>query len=236
MHGIKMIEMKPVNHQKLISAGALVALVGFVLSGPVGFLLVSQTKPQPVWVSPAAFVEHYHAIQDVPYYFGFLLIGGMVLLMVAHYMDARDQDSRMRFYNLVALCLATIFSTLIFFNYVCQILFIRNLALHYKPEYDPAIAMFSMANPLSFCWSNEMFGYGILGVATWLLASYYHGRSKFIRLTLIANGIVSLGSVVWTILDANWILTTAGYVGYFGWNLLMITMMIAIYKFARKVS
>ena len=115
-------------------------------------------------------------------------------------------------------------------------MFIRNLALNYRPAYDAAIEMFSMANPLSYCWGNEMFGYGILGLATWLMAGYYKGRNKFIRITLVINGVISLLGIILTIADARWVLTPAGYIGYFVWNLLMIVMMISIYHHSKKLS
>jgi len=46
---------------------------------------------------------------------------------------------------------------------------------------------------------------------------------------MIANGILSLASAISTIIGVGWIMTTAGLVAYFLWNLLMIFMMVAIY-------
>src|SRR5688572_30161165 len=126
--------MERVNYQKLISVSALIALTGFILSGPVGFLFVSLTKPQPSWDSPAVFARNYHIVQDLPYYLGFLLISGMLMLTAAHYLSYKSENNLTRFCPLLSVCLVTIFSALIFFNYVCQIMFIRNLALNYKQE------------------------------------------------------------------------------------------------------
>jgi len=224
----------------LISLGATVALVGFVLSGPASFIIIRAVCPQPPWVSPSVFVERYHIIQDIPYYFGFLLIGGMLMVSVGHYLsDAEKSEPIRRFYLLFALGLTIIFCTLISFNYVCQISFVRNLAINYKQEHDTAIAVFSMANPLSFCWANEMLGYAFLGVSTWLTARYYENRNNLIRIFMIANGVLSLASAVWTILDMSWVMTTIGLVGYSLWNVLMMVMMVAIYrdnKTSRQVS
>jgi hypothetical protein len=154
------------NYARMISLGAMTALIGFVTSGPLGFLIVNLVKPQPPWVSSAEFAANYHAVQDVPFYFGFLLIGGMLMLVVGHYLHCTDGDSENRFHLLIALSWSIAFFALISFNYICQTTFVRHLALNYKPEYDFAIATFSMTNPLSFCWANEMWGYGFLGVAT----------------------------------------------------------------------
>lgn len=41
------------DYNKLISLGALVALVGYIMSGPVAFVIVRLIKPQPPWVSNA---------------------------------------------------------------------------------------------------------------------------------------------------------------------------------------
>jgi hypothetical protein len=108
--------------------------------------------------------------------------------------------------------------------------------LHYRPEYDLAIAIFSMANPLSFCWANEMWGYAFLAIATWLAAGYYRNKNNAIYALMIVNGVVSLESAIWTIIDINWVLTVAGLVAYLAWNILMIAMMILIYRHAKKQS
>jgi hypothetical protein len=45
---------------------------------------------------------------------------------------------------------------------------------------DPAVAYLVMSNPISISWTFEMFGYAVLGVATWLIAPTFrdarHGR------------------------------------------------------------
>ena len=221
------------DHDKssnLISIGAMVALVGFVLSGPASFIIIRVVRPQPTWVSSSVFVENYHIIQDIPYYFGFLLIGGMLMVSVGHYLSETEMSEPIKRFNLLfALAWTIVFCTLVSFNYICQISFIRNLAVNYKPEHDVAIATYSMANPLSFCWANEMWGYAFLGISTWLTAGYYANRNNLIRILMIANGILSLASAISTIIGVGWIMTTAGLVAYFLWNLLMIFMMAAIY-------
>lgn len=222
------------HYNNLISLGAMIALVGYVLSGPVAFLTVNIIKPQPAWISPAVFAENYSTLQDIPFYFGFLLIGGMLMLAAGHYLNYHGDNEEKKFHLLVALGWTVVFGTLISFNYICQTTFVHNLALHYKPEYDAAIATFSMSNPMSFCWANEMWGYGFLGIATWLTADYYRYTNNVVRLLLISNGIVSIASAVWTIIDVSWVMTNAGLIAYFIWNMLMILLMIMIYIHARK--
>mgnify|MGYP001221119000 CR=1 FL=1 len=222
------------NYHRLIAPGTLVGLAGYVLSGPAGFLLVRLTQPQPVWVSPAVFAENYHVVQDMPYYFGLLLIGGMLMLAAGLFLNAQDEPVKIRFHLLLALMWTTFFAALIFFNYVCQTTFVRHLALNYRAEHDPLIATFSMANPMSLAWAVEMWGYGVLGVATWLMSGYFQTRNKAIYWLLIANGVVSVLTVVFTVIDMKWLLTPPGVAGYFIWNVLMITLMVLLYRYSRR--
>lgn len=224
------------SYHKLISLGSLIALTGYITSGPVGFLIVRAVKPQPAWTSPSVFAANYHIIQDLPFYFGFLLIGGMLMLAVGHYLSYKDNNPKTKFHLLVALGWTIVFFALISFNYISQTTFVRHLALNYKGEFDPAISTFSMANPLSFCWANEIWGYGFLGVATWLMAGYYSGRNNLIRSLLIANGVVSVATVGVTVGDMNWLMTPVGLGAYFIWNVLMMALMTLIYKYSRKRS
>jgi ABC-type Na+ efflux pump permease subunit len=218
------------KYNKLISLGAIIALIGYITSGPLGFMLVKLTTPQPDWVSAAEFAANYSFVQDIPYYLGFLLIGGMLMIAAGYYLNYKEENSKIKFQLLLSLLFATVFAALIFFNYICQTTFIRNLAMHYKPENDSIISTFSMANPMSLSWSIEMWGYGILGIATWLMAGYYKQKNNFIRWLLILNGIVSLLSVAFTISNINWVLTPAGIIAYMLWNILMIVLMIMIYR------
>jgi hypothetical protein len=223
-------------HNNLIKSGALVALIGYILSGPVAFMVTSLVKPQPSWVSSAVYAENYHVVQDIPFYFGFLLIAGMLMLSVAYFLEWLSNPSGTGFGIVMALCCMLVFSALITFNYICQTTFVHNMALHYKPEFDSSISAFSMSNPLSFCWANEMWGYAFLGISNWLTAKYYKDKNKIIYLLMSMNGIVSIISVIWTIIDVNWVMTTLGLACYFIWNLLMITMMLLVYKDAKQKS
>lgn len=210
------------------------ALSGYILSGPVGYLIVNVFRPQGDWTSVASFVEHYSPIQNIPYYFGFLLIGGMLMFASALYLNSVKESISIRFQLSLAFASTIIFCVLISFNYICQTTFIHNLATHFKPEYEPAIAMFTMSNPLSFCWANEMWGYGFLGVSTWLMSTYYSDKSKIIYTLLILNGILSVVSVAWTIIDINWVMSKIGLVLYFAWNVLMILIMVFIYYHSNR--
>jgi hypothetical protein len=228
---------KRLTYTNLIAIGSLVGLMGFVLSGPVAFVIVKMMRPQPAWTSAKNFADHYHVVQDIPYYFGFLLLGGMLMVSVGHYLNfAKEKSELKKFHLLVSFGWTIAFFTLITFNYICQTTFVRNLALHYKPDYDAAIEIFSMSNPLSLCWANEMWGYAFLGVSTWLAAGYYEGKNNLIKNLMIINGVVSVGSALWTVIDVDWVMTLGGLISYFAWNVLMIVLMILIYTYSRKVD
>lgn len=218
------------NYNKLISYGSAVALIGFITSGPLGFVMVKLTRPQPAWDSASVFAANYHFVQDIPYYLGVLLIGGMLMVAVGHYLNYTEENRKVKFHLLLSLLWATAFAALIFLNYICQTTFIRHLALNYTAQNDSIIAAFSMANPMSLSWAVEMWGYGILGVATWLMAGYYKEKNNTIRWLLILNGIVSIATIVFTIADINWVLTTTGLLAYMFWNVLMIVLMVMIYR------
>jgi len=223
------------SKRSLISLGSLTALAGFILSGPVGFLLVQIIQPQTEWKSPADFVANYNSLLNFPYWCGFILVGGMLILAAAHYLNAEEEKPLDKLHILLAVIWTTVFASLVFFNYICQVSFIPHLASHYKSEYDAAISTFSMANPSSLSWCIEMWGYAILGIATWLLSAFYRDKSKLIYVLLITNGIVSVLSAVLSVIDERWLLTTVGLVSYFLWNLLMVILLILIYRYSKTL-
>jgi len=228
------LSLKETRGERLISLGALTALTGYLLSGPIGFLLIAITVPQPPWVSPSIFAAHYHWVQDLPFYYGFILVGGMLMFAAGHYLNYTGTNKQIQFHLLLSVAWTIVFAALITFNYICQTTFVHNLAVHYKPEYDPSIAAFSMANPMSLSWAIEMWGYAFLGIATALMSGYYNDKNTLIKILLILNLIVSLFSAAAIIVDVNWMMTTGGFISYFFWNVLMIILMTLIYFDSRK--
>jgi hypothetical protein len=218
----------------LISFGSIAALIGFILSGPVGFLFVQLVKPLPAWTTAANFAAQYNPLQNIPYYFGFILIGGMLILAVAHYLNADNELPLDKMHVLLSVIWTTIFAAFVFFNYICQIAFIHHLATDYKPDNDTAISTLSMANPASLSWTVEMWGYAILGVSTWLLSAYYRNKNRTIHFLLTANGIVSILSAGFFVYDGKWLLTIIGLASYFLWNMLMIVLLILIYRHSKQ--
>lgn len=80
-----------------------------------------------------------------------------------------------------------------------------------------------MANPSSFAWFLEMFGYAAMGIATWLVAPAFggSGRANLIRRLLAANGLLSIMGAACTAVLDRWVFSTAGLISFAAWNLLI---------------
>jgi hypothetical protein len=214
------------DHEKARRTGrlaALGALLGVLLSGPLAVMLVSVTHPQPPWRDAEVFARNYHPIQLLPYAGGILLVAALIVLVSSLHASARASEKAT---TGAALVFTGAFAAFIFFNYVAQTTFVPDLARRYEPANAPIIAALSMSNPRSLAWGIEMWGWGLLGVATWLLSPVF-GRSKLERaaaLTFVANGAVSIAGALWTIARPGWVMTPAGLAAFAAWNVLLASM------------
>jgi hypothetical protein len=203
--------------------GAAGTLLGVLISGPLAVAFVSATRPQPPWQSAEVFARNYHPIQIVPYLGGIVLVAALVALIASiHAMARAEQKVRTQ----VALVFTGVFATLIFFNYVVQTTFLPELARRYEEKNASIIAAFSMANPTSLAWGIEMWGWGFLGAATWLVAPAFRGSrlERATALTFIANGPASIFGALWTVVRPGWVMTSAGLVAFASWNVLLALM------------
>jgi hypothetical protein len=200
----------------LRAASALIA-AGAVLSGPVAMMIVSRSAPQPAWESAEAFARHYAPIQALPYVLGFLLLAGFVWFIAGCFAIAAVT---LRVRATAAVVFTAIYAAMVFTNYTLQVGYVPRV-LGESPAVAAAI---TMANPSSLGWFLEMFGYAAVGVATWLVAPAFGGsaRGVTIRWLLIANGVVSVIGALCTALFDRWVFSTAGFVSFAGWNLLVI--------------
>lgn len=214
-------------------AGAALTVAGILLSGPLGLLIVSAVQTSGPWQGPAIYVQNFHPIQTLPFFCGFLLVSGYVVMMVALHQIAEE---RLKTQTLIAVVFTAIFATLIFFNYINQTTFVPALAHAYSPQFDPAITTFSLANPLSLCWAIEMWGYAFLGIATMLAAPIFN-RNRVERATallMILNGVMSIAGGVISVWDLGWVLTTPGLVNYMVWNALVLALSILVIVSLRR--
>ncbi|HJW28356.1 MAG TPA: hypothetical protein VJ508_03800 [Saprospiraceae bacterium] len=216
----------------LIRRGAIISLVGFILSGPVAVALVMYFTPQPTWSGVEAFRSHYDPLQTLPYFFGFILLTGILMMMTGLLQQSSGSQDEVKMQIRIAHALTLVFISLIALNYIGQTTFVPHLLSMHSPDADTLISGFSMSNPNSLGWALEMWGYGILGIALWLLAGYYHD-ALVVRVMLLLNALVSIGSLVWAIFNATWVETTLGLILYFLWNALMMMILVLIIQKSR---
>ena len=216
-----------------VRTGAWIALAGFILSAPIAFTLVMLIAPQPEWASVAIFKVNYHHIQELPYYLGFILISGMVVLVYSHKPEIAGHPAIQSEIRLSRV-LISIFATLVIFNYICQTTFIPHLVKDPSSMNDSMIAAFTMSNPGSLSWAIEMWGYLIMAKALWLLRGCYREQKTILPSLFVANLIMSMISVAWTIIDPDWVGTTLGLILYFGWNILMIMILILVIRISKR--
>lgn len=203
---------------------AACALSGTVLSGPLAFAVGTAIRPQPRWSGAETFAANYHPIQTLPYFFGLLLVGGFLALVASlHGLAPKQFRPRTR----VAVAFAAAFAAMIFINYAIQTTFVPALLSSGAADNLVLAGEFTMANSHSLGWALEMWGYGLLGVATWLVAPVFKGL-RFGRTTaalFMVNGPISVLGAAATAAAPGWVLTGGGLYAYSLWNLLVIAML-----------
>jgi hypothetical protein len=201
-------------------------LTGAILSGPIAIATVAAVKPQPTWSGAEEFAAHYHPIQSLPYFAGFLLVGGMTALISALHGLATDAT---RARTRLSLVLIAAFASIVLLNYTIQTTFIPTLLSEATSEARLLAGHLTMANPKSFGWALEMWGYGILGVSTWLVAPVFDGhRIGSVTAALFrANGVASVLGALVTSAYPGWVLIPAGIAAFVAWNVLIAAMLVA---------
>jgi hypothetical protein len=207
-------------------AGAMLLLIGALVSGPIAFALVQAIHPQPPWAGAARFVAAAHPIQIVPYLTGLVLVAGFVLVIAG--LHARSRPSR-RARATAALACVIVYAALVGLNYVVQTTFVPGLAARYAPEDAPVLAALTMSNPRSLGWALEMWGYGWSGAATWLIAPTLRRsrRGRVAARLFVANGVVSGVGALATVAWPGWVMSGAGLVMFAAWNVLVVVMTVA---------
>jgi hypothetical protein len=163
-------------------------------------------------------------------------VSGFIVLIASLHAVARNEQQAL---TGAALVFTAAFGALVFLNYVLQTTFVPSLVSGYSEANRPLVSAFTMSNPKSLGWGLEMWGYGLLGVATWLVAPVFQG-SRLERATywaFAANGPASIVPAFLTARDPGWVLTVPGLVSFATWNLLVVVMTIlALLVFRRRAS
>jgi hypothetical protein len=211
--------------------GAVLCVLGIVTSGPLAVLVVVLVHPQPAWNGAALFVENFHRIQTLPFYFGFLLLTGSILMLASIYLLSKQRATA-----LAALIFMSIGAAFAYLNYVAQTTFIPAVVNAYSAQLDPIVTVFSMANPSSLPWALEMWGYGFMGLGTWLAAGFFDTSrlERVAKSLFILNGIVSVLGALLVSIDLSSVFSTVGLVGYGAWNILYFALAVVFYQVLRK--
>ena len=209
-----------------VKRGALMTLIGAVLSGPVAVGIVQVVQPQPAWRGAETFVREFHSVQTLPYFAGFVLIAGFVGLIVGLWGIAPE---RLRVRLLCAVACTATFAAMVLLNYALQTTVIPSIVRDWSPDSAPVIAALTMANPTSLGWALEMWGYGVLGVATWLAAPAFPATppGRLAQAFFTANGPISIAGALLTALGPGWTTSPGGLVAFAVWNLIVVAMAIS---------
>lgn len=213
------------------SLGAILSVVGILASGPLAIPVVALVHPQPPWHNPEVFVENFHRIQTLPFFFGYLLVCGSVLMMVSIYLLSKKRAAA-----LAALIFMSIGAAFACFNYVAQTTFVPAIVNNYAPELSAVISIFSMSNPNALSWAIEMWGYGFMGLGTWLAAGFFDAGKleRIARALFIFNGIVSVFGALAIAIDLSAVFSIFGLVGYGAWNVLFLALATVFYRVLQK--
>jgi len=228
-----MISEKPAHTDayKIGMLGAVLAAIGILTSGPLSMPVVAYVQPQPPWESAELFVENFHRIQTLPFYFGFLLLGGSILMLVSIYLLSQKRAAA-----LAGLIFMSIGTTLAFLNYVVQTTFIPAIVKNYTSDLISIISIFSMSNPMALAWAIEMWAYGFMGLGTWLAAGFF-GVDRLERtasVLFIVNGVVSVLGALAIAVDLSGVFSIYGLIGYAGWNILFLVLAVVFYRVLQK--
>ena len=208
---------------KTLLISAYLIIVGIVLSGPPMVFLIEYLKPQPKWVDVDTLVLHFHWLQTLPFWFGFLLLTGNILFIVS---VGRLPGIRDQVHASLSLICVVIYGSLVSLNYAIQTTAVPAMVLNA----NSIVEAFTMVNPSSICWTIEMFAYAILGIAYWLVSSAFGGKVIFnsIKYLMIFNGLISVLGLLIPLIDPKLLLESESIVGYTLWNSLIVLIMILI--------
>ncbi|HYJ09571.1 MAG TPA: hypothetical protein VEX18_11195 [Polyangiaceae bacterium] len=152
------------------------------------------------------------------------LVRGLLIALAALH---RLAEPRLKARTTLAQLFAAAFAVFIFLNYVIQVAFVPVLVRPFEAEHGALLAALTMSNPTSLTWGLEMWGYGLLGVATWLCADVLRSASRVSRAAaacFVANGPISILGAFATAWSPSWLMKPVGLVAFGLWNLLVVLM------------
>lgn len=219
---------------KFARTAVFLNMFGIVFSGLVFPVVSMLMTPQPSWMDAKLFVESFHPLQTATFFCGFFLVIGSLMTFVSLY---RICDEDRKIYALTGLAVNVLFTAVVFLNYVIQTTYIPYLAMNNPPETAYVLPVFTMANPGSFAWALEMYGWGGIGLSFIFMASVFSkGKTeKLLKLLFLINGTTSCISAIMTSIDMNWLFSTAGLTALVVWNVLVFVIDIYLLKYFRDL-
>ncbi len=198
-------------------------IFGVIFSGLVFPLLALWLHPQPAWRDAELFARSFHPLQTATFFLGFFLVIGSLLTFIALYMLSGAEK---KIYALSGLIINTVFTAVVFLNYIIQTTYIPYLANNFPPETSIVLPVFTMANPGSFAWALEMYGWGGIGLS-FIFMAFIFGKEKYaitLKTLFLLNGACSVVSALVTSLDMNWLFSPAGLASLIIWNSLVLVI------------
>ena len=213
-------------------AAVYMNIFGILLSGLIFPVYSSIFHPQPVWETAELFIQAFHPVQTGTFFFGYFLITGSLLTFIALFCISNELPA------MSGLVIHCIFAAVIFLNYIIQTTYVPHLAMNNPPEAEMLLAVFSMANPGSFAWALEMWGWGGIGLSYLFMAFIFSNNrhERILKVLFLANGTASLIAAFVTSFNMLWLFTPAGFAALIIWNLLVLVIDIFLLIFFRRAG
>jgi hypothetical protein len=208
-------------------------LFGIIFSGLVFPVLTMILSPQPVWQGADLFVKSFHPLQTATFFCGYFLVIGTLLTFIMLYLTTCIET---KVWALSALVINVIFTSVVFLNYIIQTTYVPYLAVNNPPETASVLAVFTMANPGSFAWALEMYGWGGIGLS-FIFMAFIFRKQKYegtLKVLFLANGICSVASAIMTSTNMKWLFSPAGFTSLVFWNALVFVIDIYLLKYFRN--
>lgn len=208
-------------------------IFGIIFSGLVFPVITAIFFPQPLWQSPELFIESFHPLQTATFFCGYFLVIGSLLTFIVLYLTSVESK---KVWALSGLTLNVVFTAVVFLNYIIQTTYVPYLATNNPPETESVLAVFSMANPGSFAWALEMYGWGGIGLSFIFMAFIFENEKlqRTLKILFLINGISSCASALITSIEMNWLFSPAGFTALIVWNVLVLVIDIFLLQYFRK--
>ena len=231
-----MMQSEPVSAiQKFGRMAVYLNIFGIIFSGLVFPVLATLLHPQPRWQNPELFIQSFHPLQTATFFCGYFLVIGSLLTFVALYFISNQSK---KIWAFSALAINMVFTAVVFLNYIIQTTYVPYLAANNPPETATVLAVFSMANPGSFAWALEMYGWGGIGLSFIFMAFIFENTKleRILKILFLTNGICSVASALMTSIDMNWLFSPAGFAALIIWNLLVLVIDIFLLRYFKSFT